>query len=238
MKISEIEELVESVMARDPAAKSKLEVLLCYPGVHALIFHRVAHKLYKSKRTLAARIVSQVGRFVTGIEIHPGAKIGKNFFIDHGMGVVIGETSEIGDNVTMYHGVTLGGTSMEKKKRHPTVEDGAVIGAGAKVLGDITVGKGARIGAGSVVVKPVPEGMVVVGVPGRVVDTERKALPGVTDLDHGNLPDPVAQAIKCILNRMESMENEIQDLRAQLAKKEDAERTRVGNDNKIEQIKV
>ncbi|MEM2899619.1 MAG: serine O-acetyltransferase [Thermoplasmata archaeon] len=215
-RIREFNELIESIMARDPAAKSKLEVILCYPGLHALFFHRIAHSLYKKNRKVAARLVSHIGRALTGIEIHPGAKIGKNLFIDHGMGVVIGETAEIGDNVTLYHGVTLGGTSLEKKKRHPTIEDNVVIGAGATILGDITIGKNARIGAGSVVVKPVPEGKVVVGIPGRIVDTERKALAGYADLDHANLPDPVAQAIKCMLHKIDSLESEIQNLKNEI----------------------
>jgi len=160
---------VQSVLERDPAARNVLEVLICYPGLHAIWAHRLSHKLWKNNLKLLARGISQLMRSVTGVEIHPGATIGCNFFIDHGMGVVIGETAEIGDNVTIYHGVTLGGTSWHKIKRHPTIEDHVVIGAGAKVLGAITIGANSRIGANAVVVKSTPPDSVVVGVPGQVV---------------------------------------------------------------------
>ena len=200
----------DSIMQRDPAAKSRLEVILCYPGLHAVFLHRIAHTLHQNGLRLLARLVSQFNRFVTGIEIHPGAKIGKRFFIDHGMGVVIGETTEIGDDVTMYQNVTLGGTSMEKKKRHPTIGNNVVIGAGAKVLGNVMVGEGARIGAGSVVVKDVPEAAVVVGVPARLMRPERPR--AIIDLEHGDLPDPIAQVAKSLLERIEYLENRVHEL--------------------------
>ncbi|HAT4282975.1 TPA: serine O-acetyltransferase [Clostridium perfringens] len=156
---------IENVMKNDPAARTKLEVLLLYQSIHVLIFYRIAHGLYKIKLFFLARLVSQLGRFFTGIEIHPGAKIGKGLFIDHGMGVVIGETAEIGDNVTIYHGVTLGGTGKDKGKRHPTVGNNVIIGCGAKILGPISIGDGAKIGANSVVLKDVPKGKTAVGIP-------------------------------------------------------------------------
>ena len=164
-----VREDIASVFHRDPAARNTLEVLLNYPGLHAVLFHRLAHALWKRNFKQLARFVSTFARWMTGIEIHPGAKIGRRFFIDHGMGVVIGETAEIGDDVTLYHGVTLGGTSWNKGKRHPTLEDGVVVGAGAKVLGPFTVHKNAKIGSNSVVTKEVPEGATVIGIPGRVV---------------------------------------------------------------------
>src|SRR5512139_2050291 len=164
-----IHEDVQSVLDRDPAARNVLEVLLCYPGLHAVWVHRITHRLWKGDFKLLARWISQIARSLTGIEIHPGATIGHNFFIDHGMGVVIGETAEIGNNVTLYHGVTLGGTSLLKGKRHPTLESNVVVGAGAKILGAITIGEGSRIGANAVVVRPAPPNSVVVGVPGQVV---------------------------------------------------------------------
>ncbi|HAT4103530.1 TPA: serine O-acetyltransferase [Clostridium perfringens] len=156
---------IENVMKNDPAARTKLEVLLLYQSIHVLIFYRIAHGLYKIKLFFLARLVSQLGRFFTGIEIHPGAKIGKGLFIDHGMGVVIGETAEIGDNVTIYHGVTLGGTGKDKGKRHPTIGNNVIIGCGAKILGPISIGDGAKIGANSVVLKNVPKGKTAVGIP-------------------------------------------------------------------------
>ncbi|MFL0268486.1 serine O-acetyltransferase EpsC [Candidatus Clostridium radicumherbarum] len=159
---------IDNIMKNDPAAKGKLEVLLLYPSMQAIIFHRIAHKLYNKKRYFLARFISQLSRFITGIEIHPGAKIGKGLFIDHGMGVVIGETSEIGDNVTLYHGVTLGGTGKEKGKRHPTVGNNVIIGAGAKILGPIYIGNNVKIGASAVVLKDVPANSTAVGVPARI----------------------------------------------------------------------
>jgi len=183
---------MRSVFGKDPAARSVLEVLLCYPGLHAVWLHRLAHWLWVHRLCLLGRLVSQLGRLLTGVEIHPGATVGRRFFIDHGMGVVIGETARIGDDVLMYQGVVLGGTSLEKKKRHPIIGSGVVIGAGAVVLGPIVVGKGARIGAGSVVIKSVEPGSTVVGVPGRAVGERSSVL---SPLAHGNLPDPVAEFV-------------------------------------------
>ena len=174
--IREFREQIETVFKQDPAARNTLEVLLCYPGLHAILLHRLANKLYRLRRFVLARLISHFSRWLTGIEIHPGARIGRRFFIDHGMGVVIGETAEIGDDCTLYHGVTLGGTTWEKGKRHPTLENDVVVGAGAKILGPITMGQGARVGSNSVVVKDVPAGATVVGIPGRIVvaDAERR----------------------------------------------------------------
>ncbi|AVX21834.1 MULTISPECIES: serine O-acetyltransferase [Carboxydocella] len=200
---------IEAVFERDPAAKSVWEVILCYPGFHAIQFHRVAHWLYKKNWVVLARFISQLSRFLTGIEIHPGAKIGQGLFIDHGMGVVIGETAEIGDNVTIYQGVTLGGTGKEKGKRHPTIGNNVVISAGAKVLGSFTVGDNSKIGAGAVVVKPVPPNCTVVGVPGRVVIREGQR---VDDLLHDQIPDPVAEMLQCLQRKIEMLENRIAQL--------------------------
>lgn len=202
---------IKGVFDRDPAARNWLEVLTCYPGLHALWMHRVAHFFWKTKLRLVARFISHVNRFLTGIEIHPGATIGKRFFIDHGSGVVIGETTEIGDNVLLYSGVVLGGTSLKKKKRHPTLEDNVVIGGGAKVLGAITLGEGAKIGAGSVVVKDVPAGATVVGIPGKVVKQEKPQ--EKTDLQHGDLPDPLTRCVECLMNKIESLHEEVNELR-------------------------
>lgn len=204
---------IKAVFERDPAARNLLEVLLCYPGLHALMLHRVAHWFYRRRLFVLARLISQISRFLTGIEIHPGAKIGKGVFIDHGMGVVIGETAEIGDNVTIYQGVTLGGTGKEKGKRHPTIGNNVIIAAGAKVLGSITVGDNAKIGAGAVVIKPVPPNSTVVGVPGRVViqDGIKVRFP---DLDHGKLPDPVAAVCEALEKRLTELENRLGALEA------------------------
>jgi serine O-acetyltransferase len=202
---------VQSVLDRDPAARNILEVLLCYPGLHAIWAHRLSHRLWKSGWKLLARSISQIIRNITGIEIHPGATIGHNFFIDHGMGVVIGETAEVGDYVTLYHGVTLGGTSLQKIKRHPTIEDHVVIGAGAKVLGAITIGANSRIGANAVVVKSAPPNSVIVGVPGQVVvrehphiETDEKA-----DLEHGRLPDTIGETLTALIAHVESLEKRV-----------------------------
>ncbi|HET6457223.1 MAG TPA: serine O-acetyltransferase [Armatimonadota bacterium] len=210
---------IKAIKERDPACRNTLEIMTCYPGFHILFFHRFAHWLWTHKMKLFARIVSQTGRFLTGIEIHPGAKIGPGFFIDHGMGVVIGETAEIGENVTMYHGVTLGGTSWKKEKRHPTIGNNVVIGAGAKILGPFKVGDNCKIGSGSVVVNEVPPNSVVVGVPGRVTYRDGKRVAGEVDLEQHELPDPVARAIECILDRMHHMEHELQALKKQSAEK-------------------
>jgi serine O-acetyltransferase len=198
-----LREDIQTVFAKDPAAKSVLEVLLCYPGLHALWYYRVANWCWRHKLLLLGRLISHWARFFTGIEIHPGATIGRRFFIDHGMGVVIGETAEIHDDVLIYHGVTLGGTSLEKKKRHPTIESHVVIGTGAALLGAFTVGEGAKIGGGSVVVKEVPAGATVVGIPGKVV-AEQKPRPKV-DLEHGALPDPMAEAVNSVLSAQQNM---------------------------------
>lgn len=200
---------IASVVERDPAARSKLEVLLCYPGLHALWMHRVSHWLWRRGLRLAARLLSQIARSATGIEIHPGAQIGPGCFIDHGMGMVIGETAEIGANVTIYHGVTLGGTSSRAGKRHPTLQDGVVVGAGAKVLGDILIGANSRIGANAVVVKPVPPDAVAVGVPGQIV-TRSKPAPakGKPDLDHTLLPDTIGTALTALMERVAELERQ------------------------------
>ena len=202
---------IKAVFERDPAAKNIWEVVLCYPGLHAIWIYRIAHWFYKRHLFTLARLISQIGRFFTGIEIHPGAKIGEGFFIDHGMGVVIGETTEIGNNVTIYQGVTLGGTGKEKGKRHPTIGDNVVIGAGAKILGSFKVGEGAKIGAGAVVFKEVPPYSTVVGVPGRVVIQDGKRVPGI-DLNHGNIKDPVAEMLSCMERRINHLEKRLKQL--------------------------
>lgn len=196
---------INTVFERDPAARSTWEILLAYPGLHALIGYRFSHWLWVHHLKLWARWNSHLIRFLTGIEIHPGAKIGPGFFIDHGMGVVIGETAEIGRDVTIYHGVTLGGVSLTKGKRHPTIEDGVVLGAGSKVLGAITIGANSRIGANAVVVRSVPANSVVVGVPGQVVVRSRPMASG-PDLEHGRLPDTIGDSVASLLNRVETME--------------------------------
>lgn len=204
---------IQAVKERDPACRSTLEVITCYPGFHILFFHRAAHWMWNHGLKLLARMTSQLGRFLTGIEIHPGAKIGPGFFIDHGMGVVIGETAEIGENVTLYHGVTLGGTSWKKEKRHPTIGNNVVVGAGAKILGPFKVGDNSKIGAGSVVVNPVPPNSVVVGVPGRVTYRDGRKVTAEVDLEHSELPDPVAKAIECMLERIHRLEHEVKALK-------------------------
>jgi serine O-acetyltransferase len=207
-----IREDIQAVFAKDPAARSLPEVLLCYPGLHAIWFHRLAHFLWRRGLLLLARFISHVSRFLTGIEIHPGAHIGRRFFIDHGMGVVIGETTEIGDDVLMYKGVVLGGVSLEKKKRHPTIGHGVVIGSDAVVLGPIEVGDGAKIGSGSVVIKPVPAGATVVGVPGRVISVNGERCTRMYDLHHERLPDPVVEALTRLGDRIEELETRLQRL--------------------------
>ena len=198
---------IRTVFEKDPAAKNILEVILCYPGLHALWFHRIAHFFYKRKEYVIARLISHVSRWITGIEIHPGATIGRKFFIDHGMGVVIGETAEIGNNCLLYQGVVLGGTSLGKKKRHPTLGDNVVVGAGATLLGAIKVGDNARIGAGSVVLSDVPPGATVVGIPGRIgLGFSGKEIQA---LEHSKLPDPVADAIRLVLKEQELLEKRL-----------------------------
>jgi serine O-acetyltransferase len=208
MCLNRIKEDIKSAISKDPAAKNALEVILCYPGVHALWFHRLAHFLYRNKVYTLARLISHISRFLTGIEIHPGAKIGRRVFIDHGMGVVIGETSEIGDGTLIYKGVVLGGTSLEKGKRHPTIGRDVVIGSNACILGPIKIGDGAKIGSGSVVIKDVPDGATVVGVPGKIV--EKKVMNKLAmDFEHGNLPDPIADVVKIILKMQHELEERL-----------------------------
>ncbi len=210
---------------RDPAARSSLEVILAYPGFHAIIMHRIAHTLENVGLHLLARIISHFSRFVTGIEIHPGAEIGAGFFVDHGMGVVIGETSVIGDDVTLFQGVTLGGTGKTREKRHPTLEDNVVVGAGAKILGDIAIGEGSRIGSGSVVVSPVPENSTVVGIPGRVVKRDGEKIETVS-LDHTDLPDPVIESVHTLQNRIDELQHQLLELEEEIEEREDVlERT-------------
>ncbi|MFD1778855.1 MULTISPECIES: serine O-acetyltransferase EpsC [Fredinandcohnia] len=205
-----MKEDIEVVFEQDPAARTHFEVMLTYSGLHAIWSHRVAHFLFKRKLFFLARTVSQISRFFTGIEIHPGAKIGRRFFIDHGMGVVIGETCEIGDNVTVFQGVTLGGTGKEKGKRHPTIKDNALIATGAKVLGSITIGENSKVGAGSVVLQDVPPNSTVVGIPGRVVIQDGIKVRNSKDLNHRDLPDPVLDKIRELENEIESLKKVIQ----------------------------
>ena len=205
-----IAEDIRTVFDEDPAARNLLEILFCYPGLQALWLHRIAHFFWNHRMRFLGRIISHISRFLTDVEIHPGAEIGRRFFIDHGSGVVIGETTEIGNDVLLYQGVTLGGTGKEKGKRHPTIGNKVVIGADAIVLGAIEIGEGARIGAGSVVVKDVPPGAVVVGIPGRAVEMP-KVRPRI-DLEHGRLPDPVAEAVNILLEKQEKLEKRIKRL--------------------------
>ena len=200
---------IRTVFDRDPAARSVLEILFCYPGLHALWGYRVAHFFWGHKMRFFGRLTSHMSRFCTGIEIHPGAKIGKRFFIDHGMGVVIGETAEIGDDVLLYQGVVLGGTSLEKHKRHPTIGNRVVIGAAAIVLGPILIGDDARVGANSVVVNPVPAGKTVVGIPGRIVEDRRET---IFNLEHGTLPDPISDALQAIISHQDKLEERLKKL--------------------------
>ena len=201
-----IREDIDTICRKDPAARSKLEIMLCYPGLHALWFHRLAHALWTHRLLLPGRLVSHFSRFLTGIEIHPGAIIGRRFFIDHGSGVVIGETAQIGDDVLLYQGVVLGGTSTEKTKRHPTLGSNVEMGSGSIALGAITIGNGARIGSGSVVIKSVPPECTVVGIPGRVVRDKRAPY---QDLEHGKLPDPVARAISQVTREQAKLEERL-----------------------------
>lgn len=206
-----LKEDVQAIKDRDPAAKNMVEIFLCYPGLHAIWLHRIAHFLYEEGWYTTARLLSHFNRWFTGIEIHPGAKIGRRLFIDHGMGVVIGETSEIGDDCLIYKGVVLGGTTLERKKRHPTLGNRVIIGSNSTILGAITIGDGARIGSGSVVVKSVPAGATVVGVPGRIVESvtpEKEEL----DFEHGNLPDPLSDIMKMILQLYSKLEERVKRL--------------------------
>ncbi len=210
--VKRITEDLHAVFERDPAATSRWEVLLSYSGFHALLAHRLAHGLWRKNIPIIPRLISQLARWLTGIEIHPGAQIGRGFFIDHGMGVVIGETAIIGDFVTLFQGVTLGGTGKERGKRHPTLGNHVVIGAGAKVLGDITIGDFVKVGANSVVLRSVPSNSTVIGIPGRVIKTIGDRLPEAT-MDHANIPDPIAE-------RFEAMEQELIALRKQVEQSE------------------
>jgi serine O-acetyltransferase len=207
LMFDKIREDIQSVFDRDPAARNVLEVLFCYPGFHALLFYRIGNWLWLRRFYFLGRLTSHVGRFFTGIEIHPGARIGRKFFIDHGMGVVIGETSEIGDNVTLYHGVTLGGTTWKKVKRHPTIGNNVVIGVGAKVLGPIKIGDNSKIGANSVVVNEIPPNSIVVGIPGKVVfrvEGEKRI-----QMDSAFMPDPQSRAIASLIERVKRLEEKL-----------------------------
>jgi len=212
-----LKEDIQVVFQRDPAVRSAWEVALAYPGFHAILIHRIAHWLWQREHTTLARFVSHIGRFLTGIEIHPGAKIGRRFFIDHGMGVVIGETSEIGDDVTIYQGVTLGGTSTAPIKRHPTIEDSVTIFSGAAVLGPVIVGRHSRVGAGSVLVTSVPPHSTVVGIPGKVVKSEAMHTPtgkAIIDLNAADLPDPIAKAVGSLADYIQKLEKRVDEISA------------------------
>jgi len=218
MIFKQFREDIDTVMARDPAARSRLEVALCYPGLHALVFHRLAHRAWQNGWRVLGRFLSHLGRQFTGIEIHPGATIGRRVFIDHGMGVVIGETSEVGDDVTLYQGVTLGGTSLDKGKRHPTLQEGVIVGAGAKILGPLVIGAHARVGSNAVVLKAVPAGATVVGIPAR----EAARQPAKTQEfcaygSSGDLPDPVARALDNVSTEITALRRRVHELEEQLA---------------------
>lgn len=215
---------VKVIFERDPAARSTLEIILCYPGFHALRFHHAAHWLWNRNLKFLGRFVSHISRCLTGIEIHPGAAIGEGFFIDHGMGVVIGETAEIGRNVTLYHGVTLGGTTWNKGKRHPTIEDNVIIGAGASVLGNIRIGQNSKIGSGSVVNRDVPPNSTVVGIPGRVVFREGNVYADPSGV--GGTPDPEGKALKCLTEQILALENRVQAMTREIESMKEAARMR------------
>lgn len=205
----QLKEDIKTIMERDPAVKSYMEAILCYPGLHAVICHRVAHRLYKRRAFVLARLLSQISRFFTGIEIHPGAVIGRRLFIDHGAGIVIGETTEIGDDVTLYQGVTLGGTGKDKGKRHPTIGHNVTIGSGAKILGPITIGHNAKIGAGAVVVRCVPPNSTAVGVPAHVVKKDGIDVSNI-DLNHTDIPDPLEDEIRDLQRRLSELEKKLE----------------------------
>jgi serine O-acetyltransferase len=215
MIFKRLREEIESIRARDPAARSGLEILLCYPGLHVVIFHRAAHAAWKMRLHLVARLLSQFGRFLTGIEIHPAATIGRRLFIDHGSGVVIGETAEIGDDVTLYHGVTLGGTSLDVGKRHPTLQNGVIVGAGAKILGPVMVGTNARIGANAVVLSDVPAGVTMVGIPARIALAKRKSEGFHAYGCDEDLPDPVLRAVETLRGELNRLQARIDELEAE-----------------------
>lgn len=209
--MSTIREDIDAVFQHDPAARTTLEVVLAYPGLHAIWMYRAAHWLWQHNLKLAGRLLSEFSRWITGIEIHPGARIGRRFFIDHGMGVVIGETAEIGDDVLIYQGVTLGGTSLKKEKRHPTIEDHVMISAGAAVIGPVTIGRGSRIGAGAVVVSSAPPYSTIVGIPGKIVEGERPRA-DFADLDHARLPDPVARAMNNLVDKINQLSIRLEEM--------------------------
>ncbi|MFW5986518.1 MAG: serine O-acetyltransferase [Halanaerobiales bacterium] len=213
MLINEIKSDIRAIFARDPAVNNIFEILTSYAGLHAIIIHRLSHWLYRLGLRALPRFIAQIARFFTGIEIHPGARIGRGFFIDHGMGVVIGETTEIGDNVTLYQGVTLGGTGKEKGKRHPTIGNDVLIGAGARILGSIKIGDDSKIGAGSVVLKDVPENSTVVGIPGRIIQREGKRIHPEMELNHCNLPDPIGEALRGMERRIQELEETLEDMK-------------------------
>lgn len=206
-----IREQVQTISERDPAARGLLEILLCYPGLHAVLLHRLANRLLRMRLSLVARLLSQISRFFTGIEIHPGATIGRRLFIDHGSGIVVGETAEVGDDCLLYQGVTLGGTGKEKGKRHPTLGNHVVVGTGAKVLGNIKIGDHVKIGAGSVVIRSVPDHSTVVGVPGRIVRARVSFAGADEELEHGKLPDPEGQALEDLSRRVDELEQLLRD---------------------------
>ncbi len=220
----EVREDIRNVVEKDPAARNGFEVLICYPGIWSLIMHRPAHWLYRHRLKLLARIISQLTRWFTGIEIHPGATIGRRCFIDHGMGIIIGETTQIGDDVTIYQGVTLGGTGKDTGKRHPTIGNRVLISSGAKVLGPFKVGDDVKIGAGSVVLKEVPPGCTVVGIPGTIVKKNGK--PHTQDLDQVDLPDPVAVEIECLRRRIVTLENRLREAESRAARAEGKEESK------------
>lgn len=215
-----MKEDIETIFNDDPAAKSMLEIILCYPGLHAIWNHRINHWLWNHGLTTLARFLSQVSKFFTGIEIHPGATIGRRFFIDHGSGIVIGETAEVGDNVLIYQGVVLGGTSLEKTKRHPTIGNNVVIGAGAILLGSFKVGDNAKVGAGSVVIEEVPAKATVVGVPGRIVEAPKNRKVSGIDLDHNRLPDPIIEVVHRLEQRIIDLEDRCMQHKKELKEKE------------------
>ena len=211
---------IKNIQKKDPASGSYLEVLLCYPGLHAMILHKFSHLLYKMRIPLIARLISHISRWLTGIEIHPGAKFGKRVFIDHGKGVVIGETSEIGDDVVIYQGVTLGGTSTKKVKRHPTLGSNIVVGCGAKILGNVKIGDNCQIGANSVVIKDVPPHSTVVGIPARIVVHEGRKVHERDPLNHNLLPDPEADAIRCLVTKIKELEEAVKALSKETGSRE------------------
>jgi len=234
-----LREDIRSAFDRDPATKSVWEVITCYPGLHAIWMYRLANRLWRMHLYWLGRFVSHIARWLTGIEIHPGATIGRRFFIDHGMGIVIGETTEIGDDVTLYHGVTLGGTTWQKEKRHPTLENGVIVGAGAKVLGPITIGEQSRIGANSVVLKDVPAHSTVIGIPGTIVGTTESLIQdGKINLDHHLMPNPVAEAIKHVLKLVDDLNTKVDHLHPDEAAKQSDSDHQLSDDMKKEHEKL